>query len=122
MPGQVRQFEDCTVRLLFNISVTIHQATKGEPQQMASKRHHSSKRRSSASKEQSKIGLSAGRSKPQRSKGNGARTNGSAQPRNSFDRYTALARAAAAAGNAIDAENYYQHAEHYYRLMKQKAA
>jgi len=30
----------------------------------------------------------------------------------------ALARAAALTGDAIETENYYQHAEHYFRLMK----
>jgi Domain of unknown function (DUF4167) len=34
-----------------------------------------------------------------------------------FERYVALAREAAAAGDRIAAENYYQHAEHYFRLM-----
>jgi hypothetical protein len=29
-----------------------------------------------------------------------------------------LARAEAQAGNSVGAENYYQHAEHYFRLMK----
>jgi hypothetical protein len=28
-----------------------------------------------------------------------------------------LARTEAQAGNVVDAENYYQHAEHYYRTM-----
>jgi hypothetical protein len=37
------------------------------------------------------------------------------------DRYLALAQAAASAGNAVEAENYYQHAEHYFRLMQQGA-
>jgi hypothetical protein len=37
------------------------------------------------------------------------------------DRYLALAQAAASAGDAIEAENYYQHAEHYFRLMRQAA-
>jgi uncharacterized protein DUF4167 len=37
------------------------------------------------------------------------------------DRYLALAQAAASAGDAVEAENYYQHAEHYYRLMQQGA-
>jgi hypothetical protein len=37
------------------------------------------------------------------------------------DRYLALAQAAASAGNAVEAENYYQHAEHYFRLMQQAA-
>jgi hypothetical protein len=32
-------------------------------------------------------------------------------------RYLALARAEALIGNTVGAENYYQHAEHYFRLM-----
>jgi hypothetical protein len=45
------------------------------------------------------------------------------QPRNvqnaqrSYERYLALARAEALAGDRIVAENYFQHAEHYFRLM-----
>lgn len=39
----------------------------------------------------------------------------------SRDRYLALAQAAASAGDAVQAENYYQHAEHYFRLMQQGA-
>ena len=34
-----------------------------------------------------------------------------------FERYVALAREAAAAGDRIAAENLYQHAEHYFRVM-----
>lgn len=34
-----------------------------------------------------------------------------------FERYIALAREAASAGDRIAAENSYQHAEHYFRLM-----
>jgi hypothetical protein len=34
-----------------------------------------------------------------------------------FERYMALAREAAASGDRIAAENLYQHAEHYFRLM-----
>ena len=33
------------------------------------------------------------------------------------DKYQALAREAATAGNPVMAENYYQHAEHYFRVM-----
>ncbi|KXF78460.1 hypothetical protein ATN84_01290 [Paramesorhizobium deserti] len=35
--------------------------------------------------------------------------------RNQYTRYTELARAEALNGNSVEAENYYQHAEHYYR-------
>jgi hypothetical protein len=34
-----------------------------------------------------------------------------------YERYLALAQAEVRNGNLIDAENYYQHAEHYYRSM-----
>jgi Domain of unknown function (DUF4167) len=35
----------------------------------------------------------------------------------SYERYLALARAEAQNGNTVAAENYYQHAEHYFRSM-----
>jgi Domain of unknown function (DUF4167) len=35
----------------------------------------------------------------------------------SYERYLAMARAEAQNGNAVAAENYYQHAEHYFRSM-----
>lgn len=34
-----------------------------------------------------------------------------------YERYLALARAEAQIGNTVGAENYYQHAEHYFRSM-----
>jgi hypothetical protein len=34
-----------------------------------------------------------------------------------YERYMELARAEAIAGNTVGAENYYQHAEHYFRTM-----
>ena len=34
-----------------------------------------------------------------------------------YEQYLALARAEAQSGNPVGAENYYQHAEHYFRLM-----
>ncbi len=34
-----------------------------------------------------------------------------------YERYLALARAEAQIGNHVGAENYYQHAEHYFRSM-----
>ena len=35
----------------------------------------------------------------------------------SYERYLALAQAQTQSGDVIGAENYYQHAEHYYRSM-----
>src|SRR5579863_6658845 len=34
-----------------------------------------------------------------------------------FERYVAMAREAASAGDRVAAENFYQHAEHYFRIM-----
>jgi hypothetical protein len=36
----------------------------------------------------------------------------------SYERYLALARAEVQNGNTIEAENYYQYAEHYFRSMR----
>jgi hypothetical protein len=50
---------------------------------------------------------------------NGVRTDlrGSQNAQRSYERYLALAQAQAQSGDVIGAENYYQHAEHYYRSM-----
>jgi hypothetical protein len=42
---------------------------------------------------------------------------GSQSAQRSYERYLALAQEEARSGNVIAAENYYQHAEHYFRLM-----
>ena len=39
----------------------------------------------------------------------------------SYERYISLASAAASTGDVIEAENLYQHAEHYFRLMSEQA-
>jgi hypothetical protein len=43
--------------------------------------------------------------------------NGSQNAQRSYERYLALAQAQAQSGDVIGAENYYQHAEHYFRSM-----
>ena len=45
------------------------------------------------------------------------RSDSSANPQESFERYVMLARAAAASGDTIETERHFQHAEHYFRLM-----
>jgi hypothetical protein len=57
--------------------------------------------------------------RPARWSSNGARPEAkpSHNARSNYERYLALAQAEAQAGNTIGAENYYQHAEHYFRLM-----
>ena len=42
---------------------------------------------------------------------------GSQGAQRNYERYLALARAQALSGDMIAAENYYQHAEHYFRSM-----
>ncbi len=43
---------------------------------------------------------------------------GSQNAQRNYERYLALARAEAQLGNLVGAENYYQHAEHYFRSMR----
>jgi len=55
---------------------------------------------------------------------NGARS-GSRHSQNAqkdYERYLALARAETQIGNTVGAENYYQHAEHYFRSMRSDPA
>ena len=54
------------------------------------------------------------------SNGPGARVRGN--PSQIYEKYQQLARDAASAGDRVGAENYLQHAEHYYRLMAAAAA
>jgi hypothetical protein len=37
-----------------------------------------------------------------------------------YERYTAVAKDAARRGEVVEAENFYQHAEHYFRVMKEQ--
>jgi hypothetical protein len=48
------------------------------------------------------------------------RANDFANAKRNHERYMALARAATLAGDRVEAENFYQHAEHYLRLMKEQ--
>jgi hypothetical protein len=51
------------------------------------------------------------------------RQNGPAiDPSRNYERYLALAREAATTGDAVQAENWYQHAEHYFRMVKERTA
>lgn len=42
-------------------------------------------------------------------------------PKARYEEYMTLARAAALTGDAVETENYYQHAEHYFRMAKERA-
>jgi hypothetical protein len=45
-----------------------------------------------------------------------------ARAQKSYDNYVRLARDAAATGDTVEMENCYQHAEHFFRVMKELAA
>jgi hypothetical protein len=49
-------------------------------------------------------------------------SNGIVNVKRSYERYVTLARAAASTGDLVEVENLYQHAEHYFRLMRKQAA
>jgi Domain of unknown function (DUF4167) len=51
------------------------------------------------------------------SNGTSDKPNGSQNAQRSYERYLALAEAQVRAGDIVGAENYYQHAEHYFRTM-----
>jgi hypothetical protein len=53
---------------------------------------------------------------------NARRNNGSGNAHRNYERYVALARDAASRGDRVEAENWYQHAEHYFRVMRQREA
>ena len=59
----------------------------------------------------------ANRSKQWTSNGVRPDLRGSQNAQRSYERYLALAQAQAQSGDVIGAENYYQHAKHYYRSM-----
>ena len=59
----------------------------------------------------------ANRSKQWTSNGVRPDLRGSQNAQRSYERYLALAKAQAQSGDVIGAENYYQHAEHYFRSM-----
>jgi hypothetical protein len=47
-----------------------------------------------------------------------AEPKGSHNAQRNYERYLALAQAEGQAGNSVAAENFYQHAEHYFRAMR----
>lgn len=65
-------------------------------------------------------GPEAGRGQKRGAK-NGGRPQKGASPAQSVERYLALAREAEAAGDIVQSQYYYQHAEHYLRKENAKA-
>jgi len=66
-------------------------------------------------------GPSVGRRPEQRSGSSQRHGNSSASAQKNYERYVALAREAALRGDTIEMENCYQHAEHYFRVMRERA-
>jgi len=58
-----------------------------------------------------------GRSQQWQSRAPRREPQGSHNARRNYERYLALAQAEVQAGDRVAAENYYQHAEHYFRSM-----
>ena len=51
------------------------------------------------------------------------RQNGSAgNAHRNYERYLALAREATLNGDTVEAENFYQHAEHYFRVTRERTS
>jgi len=59
----------------------------------------------------------ANRSKQWTSNGARPEQRGAGNAQRNYERYLALAKAQAQSGDIVGAENYYQHAEHYFRSM-----
>jgi len=59
----------------------------------------------------------ANRTKRRTSDSSRFEASGSQNAQRSYEKYLALAQAQAQSGDLIGAENYYQHAEHYFRSM-----
>jgi hypothetical protein len=73
----------------------------------------------------------SGNQRPQRRRPRGGRTDAADRQRQNgssgnahrnYERYLALAREATLSGDTIEAENCYQHAEHYFRVMRERTA
>ncbi len=62
-------------------------------------------------------GRTGGNPQAQTNRNNGQAVRGGGNARQVMERYLALARDATTAGDRITAEGYFQHAEHYYRVM-----
>jgi hypothetical protein len=67
-------------------------------------------------------GSLAGRSQPWAQNAPRPQPQGSHNARRNYERYLALAQAQVQANDIVAAENYYQHAEHYFRSMSSDQA
>ena len=79
---------------------------------------NSTKRNMRARRNGPASGPLSGRAKRSERKSSGPARVRLTDAKGNYERYMALARAAASTGDEIEIENYYQHAEHYFRLMR----
>lgn len=86
---------------------------EGQQEEKTTMRQGSGSRRSRG-RANGKRPFNQGQNRSFESNGPGVKLRGTAAQ--VFDKYLALARDASSAGDRIAAENFYQHAEHYYRL------
>ena len=70
-----------------------------------------------SARQSEQAGSFTARSKRWTSRAARPQSNGSQSAQRSYERYLALAQEEARSGNIVGAENYYQHAEHYFRLI-----
>jgi hypothetical protein len=70
-----------------------------------------------SSRRPQQAGSSGGRAKHWTSNGARPQSRAPQNAQRNYERYLALAQAQARSGDTIGAENYYQHAEHYFRSM-----
>lgn len=75
---------------------------------------HSNQRRSRSGRSNGKRHFNNGQNRNYESNGPSSKLRGSAAQ--VFDKYLALARDASSAGDRVAAENFFQHAEHYFRI------
>jgi hypothetical protein len=68
------------------------------------------------------VGSSTARSKGKYTNAAYSGSNGFQSAQRRYERYLALAQEEARSGNVVGAKNYYQHAEHYFRLMSSNRA
>ena len=50
----------------------------------------------------------------------GQRASQAAVPRDKYERYIALARASLSVGDRVQTEHWYQHADHWLRMMRER--
>ena len=76
---------------------------------------HSNPRRSKPNRTNGKRSYNNGHNRSFESSGAGTKLRGSASQ--VFEKYIALARDASSSGDRVSAENFFQHAEHYFRIQ-----